>query len=232
MGRAATDRVALAQLCARVENEWVGAQSGLLDQLASLYGAPGTALRIDFQALTIDPVPLALADGWRLVTLDSGERHVNASTAYNQRRAECSRACELLGIQSLRHASWSAVERLPEPLRRRAGHVLGENARVEDTVEALRAGELPVVGRLLNASQASLRDNYEVSTDAVEAAVERLLAAGAVGARMVGGGFGGHVLGLLAEGVKAPAGAREVRAGPGAHLLPRASGAKGSIMSS
>jgi galactokinase len=220
-GATGADRMRLARLCSRVEHEWVGARTGLLDQLASLYGAPRTALLIDFRALEIDPVPLRLAGGWRLVTLDSGERHANASSRYNERRAECSRACELLGVESLREASYVAVERLPEPPRRRARHVLDENARVKDTVAALRAGDLPALGRLLNASHASLRDQYEVSTPAVEATVEQLLQAGAVGARIVGGGFGGHVLGLLAPGVHAPERAREVRAGPGAHLLDR-----------
>jgi galactokinase len=215
------DRVGLAQLCSRVENEWVGAQTGLLDQLASLYGAPDTALLIDFQALEVNPVPLRLEGGWRLVTLDSGERHANAGSAYNERRAECSRVCELLGVDSLRKASWSVLERLPERLRRRARHVLGENARVKDTVAALHAGDLPAVGRLLNVSHASLRDQYEVSTPAVEATVDRLLRAGAAGARVLGGGFGGHVLGLLAPDVRAPEGAREVHPSPGAHLLDR-----------
>ncbi len=219
-------RLALAQLCARVENEWVGAQSGLLDQLASLYGAPDTALCIDFQTLTVEPVPLRLDGGWRLVTLDSGERHALAGSGYNERHAQCAQACALLGVPSLRDAHPDAVAGLLEPLRRRALHVLGENDRVQHTVAALRAGELPEVGALLNASHASLRDNYEVSTPAVEAAVERLLAAGAAGARLVGGGFGGHVLGLLGPGVDAPAGAREMRAGPGAHLL-RSSPARG-----
>jgi galactokinase len=213
------DRTALARLCSRVENDWVGTRSGLLDQLASLYGAPDTALCIDFHTLEIDPVPLRLRGGWRLVTLDSGERHANASSAYNQRRAECARACELLGVRSLREATRAAVESLPEPLRRRAAHVLGENARVRETVEALRADDLPAVGRLLNASHASLRDDYEVSTPAVEATVERLLAAGAAGARLIGGGFGGHVLGLLRPDVQIPSGAHEVRAAVGAHLL-------------
>ncbi len=219
IGTTDADRLSLARLCSRVESEWVGARTGLLDQLASLYGASDTALLIDFQTFEVDPVPLRLGGGWRLVTLDSGERHANASSAYNERRAECSRACALLGLDSLREASWSAVERLPDRLRQRARHVLGENTRVKDTVAALRAGDLPAVGRLLNASHASLRDQYEVSTPAVETAVDRLLRAGACGARILGGGFGGHVLGLLGPGVCAPEGAREVRAGPGARLL-------------
>ena len=97
--------------------------------------------------------------------------------------------------------------------------MLSENVRVKKTVDALLAGDLPTVGRLLSASHASLRDQYEVSTAAVEATVERLLRMGASGARIVGGGFGGHVLGLLAPNVCTPKGAREVYADVSAHLL-------------
>jgi galactokinase len=213
-------RTDIARLCARVENDWVGARTGLLDQLASLYGELEEALCIDFLTLRIDPVPLRLGD-WRLVLLDSGERHVNASSGYNERRAECEQACELLGIESLRHASAEGVARLPDPLRRRATHVLEENERVRGAVAALRSGEVSSIGGLLNASHQSLRDNYETSTPAVEAAVARLLRAGASGARLVGGGFGGSVLGLFAPGVQTPAGVREVRPDVGAHLLER-----------
>jgi len=218
-GESEIERVGLAELCSRVESDWVGAHTGMLDQLASLYGAPGMAIRIDFQTFEIEPVPLRLEEGWRLITLDSGERHANADTAYNERRVECSEACKLLGVDSLRQASWDVLEELPERLRRRARHVLGENERVDDTVAALRAGDLFAVGRLLNASHASLRDQYEVSTPAVEATVERLLDAGAAGARIVGGGFGGHVLGLLEPSACPPEGTRDVCADVGAHLL-------------
>jgi galactokinase len=212
------DRIELAKACSRIENDWVGAQTGLLDQLASLYGEQDRALRIDFRALSVDPVALELG-GWKLVTLDSGEQHANAASGYNQRRAECAEACQQLGVASLRDASLDAIERLPSPLRERARHVVSENRRVEDTVAALAAGELDEVGRLLDASHASLRDDYEISTPAVEAAVKRLKDAGAVGARIIGGGFGGNVLGLLAPGVDAPEGAIEVRPGAGARLL-------------
>jgi galactokinase len=211
-------RTEIARLCARVENDWVGAQTGLLDQLASLYGVPDTALCIDFRTLHVDPVPMRLG-GWRLVLLDSGERHVHASSGYNERRAECAQACQLLGVESLRQASPEAVEALPEPLRRRASHVLDENLRVRQAVTALRADDLQAIGGLLNASHESLRDSYEVSTPAVEAVVERLHGAGASGARLVGGGFGGSVLGLFAPGVPYPNDARAVRPGAGAHLL-------------
>jgi galactokinase len=215
---AALDRTEIARLCARVENDWVGAQTGLLDQLASLYGARDSALCIDFRSLALQPVPLVLG-GWRLVVLDSGERHVHASSGYNQRRFECARACELLGVASLREADSDAIARLPEPLCRRAGHVIGENERVLETIAALSVDDLPAVGELLNASHASLRDRYAVSTPAVEATVERLCQAGASGARVIGGGFGGSVLGLFAPDVHPPAGAHEVRPGAGAHLL-------------
>ena len=212
------DRIALAQLCSRIENKWVGAQTGLLDQLASLFGEPEHALRIDFRALSVEPVPLELGD-FTLVTLDSGEKHANAASGYNQRRAECAQACEELGIATLRDALPAEVEHLPSPLRERARHVITENERVEATVEALARGDLGQVGELLDASHRSLRDDYAISTPAVEAAVKRLKDAGAVGVRIVGGGFGGNVLGLLAPGAQVPAGAIVVRPGPGARLL-------------
>jgi galactokinase len=215
------DRIALARLCARVENDWVGAQTGMLDQLASLLGAAETALRIDFRTLEVEPVSLRLG-GWRFVVVDSGEQHANASSGYNERRAQCERACELLAVETLRDASIAAVADLPQPLRARAEHVLGENARVEQAVVALRAEDLSAVGALLDASHASLRDLYEVSTPTVERAVRRLREDGAAGARLMGGGFGGSVLGLFAPDVPVPPGAREVRPGPGAHLLPAA----------
>jgi len=212
------DRVELARLCSRIENEWVGARTGLLDQLASLCGRRDRALRIDFRSLEVAPVRLDLGDH-RLVTLDSGEQHAHAGSGYNQRRQECAQACEQLGIESLRDATREMASTLEPVLARRAEHVIGENERVERTVSALAAGDLPAVGELLNASHASLRDLYEVSTPAVEAAVARLRTCGALGARIMGGGFGGNVLGLMPADSPAPAEAVEVRPGPGAHLL-------------
>jgi galactokinase len=207
------DRRELAKLCSRVENDWVGAETGLLDQLAALYGEPGRAVRIDFATLAIEPVPL----DWTLVTLNSGAAHSHAESGYNERRAECRAACARLGVASLREAT--DIDALRDPLRRRARHVLTENARVDAMVEALRAGDLDAAGRLLDASHASLRDDYEASVPEVERTVERLKAAGAAGARMVGGGFGGAVLALLGPGVVAPDGALVVAPGPPARLL-------------
>jgi galactokinase len=218
LARETCDRIELARLCARVENDWVGAQTGMLDQLASLYGQVDKALLIDFATLQIEPVPLRL-HGWRLAVLDSGERHSHASSGYNERREECAEACRILGIESLREAGPDAAARLPEPLSRRVAHVTGENRRVREAVAALQAEDLVALGALLNASHESLRENYEVSTPAVEGTVERLLHDGAAAARLTGGGFGGSVLGLFAPGISLPADAREVRPGAGAHLL-------------
>jgi galactokinase len=216
-GRPVGDRVALARICSRIENEWVGARTGLLDQLASLLCRPGSALRIDFRTLEYRDVPLAL-HGHRLVAVDSGEPRSLQSSGYNARRDECARACRRLGITSLRDATPADVAALPAPLDRRVRHVVTENDRVDRTVAALAAGDLPLVGDLLNASHASLRDDYEVSTDAVEATVAGLRRRGALGARIVGGGFGGSVLALLAPGAATPRGALELHPGRAAHF--------------
>jgi galactokinase len=208
------DRRDLARLCSRVENDWVGAQTGLLDQLAALFGRAGHALRLDCRDLSIAEVPLDLK-GWTLAVAPSGHEHTHAASGYNERRAECRAACEALGISSLRDAPADAPDRLPDPLDRRVRHVLTENARVDAAVAALRAGDLPALGELIDASHASLRDDYEVSVDAVERTVARLEDAGAAGARIMGGGFGGSVLALFAPDAEPPQDATVVEpAGP------------------
>jgi galactokinase len=210
------DPLALAQLCSRVENEWTGARTGLLDQLASLCGSRDAALLIDFRSLVVEPVPLEMG-GWRFAVADSGQRHTHSSSGYNERREECARACELLGVASLRDIRAEQVSDLPEPLADRARHIVGENARVLAAARALRDGDMPALASLLSASHASLRDLYAVSTPAVEATVSALLEAGAAGARLIGGGFGGSVLGLFEPRTPLPAGAIAVAPGPGAH---------------
>jgi galactokinase len=212
------DRLELAKLCSRVENDWVGAETGLLDQIASLLGEEGHALRIDFATLRIEPIPLDLR-GWQLVTADSGATHTHAGSGYNERRAECEAAARELGVEHLSAAGPDAAERLEEPLHRRVRHVLTENARVDATIAALRAGDLERVAHLLDESHASLRDDYEASVPEVEDTVERLKRAGAAGARMMGGGFGGAVLALLPPGTDVPPGAQAVAPGPPASLL-------------
>lgn len=210
-------RMELAELCSRIENDWVGAQTGLLDQIASLFGEPDRALRIDFRSLEVAPVSLSLGD-FTLVTLDSGEEHTNAEGGYNERRAECAEACQRLGVESLREVELSDVESLPAPLAARARHVVTENERVLEAVTALEAADMDELGRLLDASHASLRDDYEISTPAVEDAVARCRQAGALGARIMGGGFGGSVLALMPPAASPPEGAVEVRPGPGARV--------------
>ncbi len=216
--RPAGDRLDLARLCSRVENDWVGARTGLLDQIASLFGEQDHAVRIDFRSLEVTPIPLKLG-AFKLVTLDSGERHSHAKSGYNERRAECAAACSRLGIESLRNATLEMADGLPAPLGDRVRHVVSENARVEASVEVLAAGDLERLGELLDESHASLRDQFEISTPAVEETVDRLRRAGALGARIVGGGFGGAVLGLLGPDASPPEHAIEVRPAAGARVL-------------
>jgi galactokinase len=210
------DRIELARLCSRIERDWCGAETGLLDQLASLFGERGRALRIDMRGPALESVPLEL-EGHVLATLDSGVGRSVAASGYNERREECRAACRELGVESLREAD--GHEGLPEPLGRRVRHVLSENERVDAAVEALAAGDLPGLGRLLDASHRSLRDDYEVTVPAVEAAVEACKEAGALGARIMGGGFGGSVLALFPPGAEPPAGAERVEPGPGAAVV-------------
>jgi galactokinase len=216
LGAPRSDPVGLARLCSRVENEWTGAQTGLLDQLAVLCSSAGNAIRIDMRGPEIEAVPLQLGEH-ALATLDSGAERSLARSGYNERRAECRRAAELLGVASLRDAP--GAEGLPPPLDRRVRHVLTENERVDAAVAALRAGDLAELGRLLDASHASLRDDYEVSVPEVERAVDACKQAGALGARIMGGGFGGSVLALFGPGARQPDGAVAVAPGPPARLL-------------
>jgi galactokinase len=208
----------LAKLCSRVENEWVGQKTGLMDQLAALLGSPDHALRIDFRTLEVRPTLLELGE-WRLVTVESGASHTLAASGYNERRAECEAACDELGIASLREATADDLGKLGCVLRKRVRHVLTENARVDAMAQALERHELEQAGRLLDASHASLRDDYESSVPEVEETVARIKEQGAAGARMVGGGFGGSVLALLRPDSALPAGAVAVVPGPAARLV-------------
>ena len=145
------ERVELARLCSRIENDWAGAQTGLLDPLASLFGEQGHAVRIDMRGPELRSVPLDLR-GHVLALLDSGAAHdLSADSGYNERRAECRAACKALGVASLRDATSAAG--LPEPLVRRVRHVLSENERVEDAVRAVETGAIDELGGLLDASQ-------------------------------------------------------------------------------
>jgi galactokinase len=207
--------VKLARLCSRIESEWAGQETGLLDQLASLLGEDGRAVRLDMRTLEARSVELDL-HGHTLATLDSGASRSLAESGYNERREECRRAAKLLGLESLRDADDASG--LPPPLDRRVRHVISENERVDAAVAALAVGDLHALGELLNASHASLRDDYEVSVPEVERTVEACGDAGALGARIMGGGFGGSVLALFPPDAALPDGAVSVRPGPGARL--------------
>jgi galactokinase len=218
LGAAGEDPVGLARLAQRVENEYAGADTGLLDQLAILLGRPGQGVRVDFAELTWRHVPIDLGE-WRLATLDSGAHHSNAASGYNARRAECRAAAAALGLRSLRGATEDDAAGLPSPLSDRVRHVVTENARVDDAVAALERRDMEALAKLLDASHTSLRDSYEASVPEVEQTVARAKASGAHGARMMGGGFGGVVLALFPPDAAPPDDALIVRPAAGARVL-------------
>jgi galactokinase len=193
-------RPELAALARRAENQFVGVPSGIMDQSASLLCRAGHALLLDCRSGQSSDVPLDLtAAGLVLLVIDTGVRHALSDGRYAARRRSCEEAARALGVPSLRDVSDdpAALGRLTDPvLRRRARHVVTENARVLDLAGLLRAGEVTRCGPLLTASHASLRDDFEVSWPQADVAVEAATAAGALGARMTGGGFGGSVIAL------------------------------------
>jgi galactokinase len=221
------DDLALARLAHRAENEFVGARVGIMDQLAASVGREGEALFIDTRTLSNESLRLPPAG---IAVIHSGVAHGHAGGEYNLRRSECEDAARALGVPQLRDVAPSdlpRVEALPEPLRRRAHHVVTENERVLRAIDALRAGDLPRLGQLFAESHRSMRDDYEVSTPEVDALVE--LAAktyGVFGARLTGGGFGGCVVVLtepgraLAIGASLAAEYRRRTGKPGHLLLP------------
>lgn len=191
-----------ARVAQRAENEYVGAPTGLLDQLASLFGRDATAVLIDFADLTVTPVVFdPESAGVALLLIDSRERHSHAGGDYAARRASCERAAADLSASSLR----AAADRGPADLSvvrdpvdaRRARHVLSENQRVIDCVAALGKSDFRSVGRLFTASQASMRDDFEITTERIDLITDTAVGAGALGARMTGGGFGGCVIALV-----------------------------------
>jgi galactokinase len=183
----------------------VGVPCGIMDQLAATFGRAGHVLSIDVRSLAVEPCPFDLAAaGLALLVVDTRTRHKLGESGYADRRAACERAAALLGVPALRDIGLDALDaslaRLGDPvLVRRTRHVVSENARVLRTVELLRAGRLPEIGALINASHASLRDDYEISCAELDCGVDSALAAGALGARMVGGGFGGSLIALVPE---------------------------------
>jgi galactokinase len=196
------DDVQIARLGQRVENEFVGAQVGIMDPMAASLADEGTALFLDARSLDFERIPLP--KGADLVVLNSGVAHDHAAGDYNTRRAECERACALLGVKLLRElgpTDLPRIEALPEPLCRRARHVITENERVLQAVAAMRGGDLRRLGELFYLSHASMRHDYQVSVPEIDAIVELARAGGDVyGARLTGGGFGGSVVMLAHAG--------------------------------
>ena len=219
-------RERLVEATVRAETEVVGAPTGGMDQGVAVGAEPGRALLLDFADGSSRPVDLGLGTaGLTLLVTDTRVSHELVDGGYGQRRADCEEAARLLGARSLRDVGPQEAESLDdERLRRRARHVVGEIERVRHTVEAFTAGDLPALGRLFLASHVSMRDDFEISCPELDAAVETAVEAGAVGARMTGGGFGGSSVALVPEDrVDAVARAIDLRfvrdgATPPAHL--------------
>jgi galactokinase len=188
----------LATIARRAENEFAGVPTGIMDQSASLLCQAGHALLLDCQSLAASQVPFTA----RLLVINTRARHELSDGEYGNRRTECEEAARLLGVSSLRGLTTCAdTARLSsDVLRRRARHVCTDNERVLAVVSLLRgsaADPLPEIGQLLTQAHASLRDDFEISWPEADVAVEAAVKAGAYGARMIGGGFGGSVLALL-----------------------------------
>lgn len=190
----------LVDITRGAENDFVGAPTGMMDQYASLLCEEGHALFLDTRHRSTVQVPFDLvASGLALLVCDTGTPHSLSDGQYGNRRQECADAAAALGVPALRDIGEVAdLERLPEPLRRRARHVVTENARVLATLQVLQSGADPrAIGEILTAGHRSLRDDFEISTPQLDTCVEAALQAGAYGARMVGGGFGGSAIVLV-----------------------------------
>jgi len=191
----------LVAACIRAENEIAGAPTGGLDQEASLRARGGHALLLDFDSHERRDIPFDPAGaGLALLVIDTRARHALTDGRYGTRRAECERAARALGLRSLREIGDldAALARLTDATeRRRVRHVVTETSRVAAAVAALEQADFEAFGRLFDASHASLRDDYEVSCAELDLAVEAAREAGALGARMTGGGFGGSALALI-----------------------------------
>ena len=201
VGRFAVPSAQAARIGQKAEHIFVGANTGLMDQLASALGQPDHVLLIDCRDLSFQPVRVPA--GAAILIADTSVRRSLAASAYNERRAQCEAAAKALGVPALRDgtlAMLGAVD-LPEVVARRARHVITEDERVLETVTALQSGDLHEVGALMNASHASLRDLYEVSSVELDTMAELLRSQpGCYGARLTGAGFGGCAVALMEAG--------------------------------
>ncbi|MCD4726587.1 MAG: galactokinase [Pirellulales bacterium] len=190
----------MAKLGQRAENQWVGVNCGIMDQLISAAGRAGNALLIDCRSLQTEPVPLP--QGTSVVVLDTSTRRGLVDSAYNERRRQCEQAARLLDVHALRDATTERLERSADKMDpavlSRARHVIAENDRTLLAAAAMRRGDAAELGRLMHQSHRSLRDDYEVSSDALNAMVECASAQReCFGARMTGAGFGGCAVALV-----------------------------------
>ncbi|MCK2034525.1 galactokinase [Microbacterium sp. SSW1-49] len=202
---AGLDKVALARIGRRAENEAVGAPTGIMDQMASMLGEPDEAIFLDCRSLEAQTVPVgAAASGLAILVMDTRVKHAHSTGGYGERRASCEKGAAIMGVKSLRDVSVTDLPRAEELMDdvtfRRVRHIVTENQRVLDTVGVLREQGARAIGELLVASHASMRDDFEISVPELDTAVEAALAAGAIGARMTGGGFGGAAIALVEQG--------------------------------
>ena len=194
----------LARITQRAENEFVGVPCGIMDQSVSLMGKSGHALLLDCRDLTTRQIRVDFANaGLKLLIVDTRAHHALVDGGYAQRRAQCEAVASLLGVKALRDLSLSelevAREKLPEINFKRARHVMTEISRVNEAVQALEVDDFEKFGSLMTKSHISLRDDYNVSCSELDIAVDTALNEGALGARMVGGGFGGSAIALIRE---------------------------------
>lgn len=191
------EKVLLTQ---RAENDFVGAPTGIVDQAASIMTEAGHALFLDCRDLSTRQIPFDLeAEGLRLLVIDTRVSHSHSESGYGRRRRTCEEAADVLGVETLRDLAADAdLGPLTAEQRKRVRHVLSENARVRSTVDHLDGGGgIRGIGEILLASHTSLADDYEVSCPELDTAVAAATAAGALGARMIGGGFGGSAIALV-----------------------------------
>ncbi|MBN9215473.1 MAG: galactokinase [Microbacterium sp. SCN 70-200] len=204
------DRVALARAGRRAENEAVGAPTGIMDQMASLLGRADAGTFLDCRSLEAEVVDLGFAPaGLELLVIDTKVTHAHSTGGYGERRAACERGAAIMGVAALRDLSVDDLPRAQELMDdvtfRRVRHVVTEDQRVLDAVATLRSDGPRAIGPLLDASHVSMRDDFEISVPELDLAVETARAAGAIGARMTGGGFGGAAIALIDHELVGPA---------------------------
>ncbi|MET7288600.1 galactokinase [Streptomyces sp. NPDC005573] len=206
----------LARLCQRAENVYVGAPTGIMDQTASACCEPGHALFLDTRDLSQRQIPFDLAaEGLRLLVVDTQVKHAHSGGEYGKRRAGCEKGAALLGVDALRDIGHDGLDAAlaglgdEEEVVRLVRHIVTENHRVERVVDLLRAGDPRAIGPVLTEGHASLRDDFRISCPELDLVVDTALAAGALGARMTGGGFGGSAI-VLTEAAEVDTVTKEI----------------------